>query len=306
MPRLKLREIRKRKPKPYNLNSLIGVHFSETNSSGSLISAFPREAWFNFEQSYEERSEGSTPTLYRIFHAMDLTGNAGTIITPNTATSALCLNTLESNYNPHYGLAYGQDAINANHAPYGAKLISDMYKTYRVTSCYFKFRFRMDTQVFLGKSSTEAGQKVVLRGGIILTKKPHELVNHTALREAILANKIRTRRWVITNNSINIPELVIDGDVNIIKQFDQDDQSVDQKDTTTFAALLGNGSTTITSPATALYVVPFFMIDEPMVSFQGVSPDNAVALLTDIYVKKTTLMSGPKEKPSEAGTGDPT
>jgi hypothetical protein len=306
MPKLSMRDIRSNsEPKPYNLNSLVGVHFSDTNSPDSSIAAFPRRAWYSFESMYEEVDDGDAEVT-SFFRNNDF-ATAGSIILPTELPDCLCLNTLRANWNPA-GISYvGGDAIDANVAPYGTAEIAGMYKTYRVTSAYFKFKFTLDTQTMtqgMTSTGTSSEHMLVLRGGYYVTQDPTTRPIHTRLREAIIYGKIPTKRWVITNSTMRSTRpFYMEGNLNIKDQFDQEVLSTDKDNDAIFSALIGSGpNDEIADPAARVYIVPFFYVERPLTVWEGQTKDTNIDLTTCIYSKKYTLLTNPKVKTLESET----
>lgn len=308
MPKLSVFNVRKPSGKVYNLNPLIGVHFNDTNNTTPYIAAFPREAKYDFEDAYEEeQGQISTATWFAARDYTTATTGVGAVFFPQSTTYALCLNTLRANYNPAIPAQWGSDAHHANFAPYGTAEIAQMYGIYRVTSCYFKFRFHVDRES-LNSAWTANGanhqQSFTLRIGYYLTTTPTSVPNASTLAEAVIYNKIKTKRWRISNHDINkMTDFILESHVNIKDQFDNDVLAADKFNDATFSGTLGSGpNDEIVAPSTQLYAVPFMFLESPNQGFNGTTEDTSIRILTDVYTKKYCRLTQPDPKLVESST----
>jgi hypothetical protein len=200
-------------------------------------------------------------------------------------------------------------------------ILSNLYKKARITSVDIAVKFMVDLPTM--DAYTDATiQSGVLRFGCYLSSEESpfaawsqiESATATAegnaaarLYEAYRAGLLTTVPLVIGNRREDMhkqAELVM-RKVNIMDQFQEEEDTITGPDPTNFAFNLPNLRTTtvqhedIDHPATKLWMHFFYIIDRPLTGFAATTEDTSINILSECWIQQNYLLTSPAGKIAE-------
>lgn len=274
----------------FNWNKVLFQRFDDQYENSTM---YPCKGYYKFRNRYHEEPDAhGTAAVPEVFGNLNLTQAKETIIKAATGEGSFVVNSLT----PWTWSAHAVNLI----APYGCAEIARMYSNYRVTSVDMNLTFELDLSSIANSFATTGN---LMRGRIgfgIWVDHPYITDPSVAqLAEMVMFGK-RPLAWmqIDTQKQLKTKTVLRIRNLNILKQFQQDDAAIDAEDTTTFVGGLSSGTwnTLLSTPVTTTVTVnPFIFIDEPLITFGGYG-DTAVNIMTTCDIIQHTQLSGPKKK----------
>jgi len=280
----------------FDWNRVVGIRWDDQYQYQSMI---PSRGYYRFKSIYKEVPQDLDTAIGAAGQSSSVfLGDKNFFLAPGTvgvADSYVITNSLKP------FLAFGT----APHllAPWGSAFFASLYGKYRVTSIDMDMFFRIDESTLTSGSAFTAAEFILGFGCYLwgdgagnepTTESIKQMVLHGDLPLAILK---KTGSMPSTMNNVAHVKL---RNLNILKQFVQENTVEDINDVTDFAGEFGDGAfANIIQPAFNVYCTPFYYIIKPMAGQHTLTEDTQVRILTEINIISHTELVDPQVKSPE-------